>query len=111
MLAVITFNFVCVLSFTVLPDGEMYDAFVCYAKPDHHFAEKVLTTLEAEPYHLKLCIDYRDILPGSHELSAYVSVIEARCRKVIVIISKHFEEDINADYQAKIALGLSPGNY
>jgi len=99
------------LSFVVLPDDEMYDAMVCYTRADQTFVNFLLQTLERSPYHLKLCIDYRDILPGGNELSVIVDVIEKRCRKVIVVISKDFEKDVNADFQAKIALGLSPGDY
>ncbi|KAK3736636.1 hypothetical protein QZH41_017023 [Actinostola sp. cb2023] len=93
----------------VLPDDFKYDAFICYAREDLEFANTILRTLESKPFHLKLCINYRDILPGSDELSTIVNVIEDRCLKVVVIISSHFNQDEDADFQAKIALRLSPG--
>nr|ALG40991.1 MyD88 protein [Aulactinia veratra] len=94
---------------TVLPDDEKYDAFICYAPGDLQFAQQILKMLEAAPYHLKLCIDYRDILPGGETLSTTAHVIEKRCLKIIVILSEYFNNDETADFQAKIALNLSPG--
>nr|ALG40990.1 MyD88 protein [Anthopleura buddemeieri] len=94
---------------TALPDDEKYDAFICYARENIEFAKKILKELEAPPYHLRLCIDYRDILPGGADLSTLAHVIEERCRKVVVVLSEHFNNDETADFQAKIALSLSPG--
>ncbi|XP_031555728.1 myeloid differentiation primary response protein MyD88-like [Actinia tenebrosa] len=95
--------------FTVLSNDEKYDAFICYARQDIGFAKEILKRLESEPYHLKLCIDYRDILPGGGNLSTVAHIIEERCQKIVVILSEFFNNDESADFQAKIALSLSPG--
>ena len=89
----------------------MYDAFVCYARQDIGFAREILKRMESEPYHMRLCIDYRDILPGGANLSTVVHVIEKRCRKIVVILSEFFNNDEDADFQAKIGLSLSPGKF
>lgn len=97
---------------TVLPDDEEYDAFLCYGKGDLGFAEEVCRTLEEEPYRLKICIDFRDIIHTGGYISpeaVMASVISKRCKKILVILSENFNKSEGADFQAKIALNLSPG--
>ncbi|XP_032222160.1 myeloid differentiation primary response protein MyD88 isoform X2 [Nematostella vectensis] len=93
---------------THLPDDEMYDAFVCYAPEDVEFVKQLLQKMEGPPYNLRLCVDYRDILPGASELHGIAHIIEERCRKIIVILSPNFNRSAMADFQAQIGLSLSP---
>lgn len=89
---------------------EEYDVFICYAPPDKPFADEVLRKLEQWPYRFKVCIDYRDFLPGSgcSQLELSAKAIEQKCRKVLVIMSENLTNDAVTDFQAKVALSLSP---
>lgn len=86
-----------------------YDVFICYAGPDKSFADEILHYLEKTPYYMKVCIDYRDFLPGADLLETAAKAIEERCNKVLLILSENFHKCEVADFQAKIALSLSPG--
>ena len=83
--------------------------FICYAGPDKSFADEILHYLEKGPYYMKVCIDYRDFLPGADLLETAAKAIEERCNKVLLILSENFHKCEVADFQAKIALSLSPG--
>ena len=83
--------------------------FICYAGPDKSFADEILHYLEKAPYYMKVCIDYRDFLPGADLLETAAKAIEERCNKVLLILSENFHRCQAADFQAKIALSLSPG--
>lgn len=89
--------------------SERYDVFICYAGPDKPFADEILQNLEQQPYCMKVCIDYRDFLPGGDRLETAAKAIEERCSKVLLILSENFHRCEVADFQAKIALNLSPG--
>lgn len=95
-----------ILSLLVCP---RYDVFICYAGPDKSFADEILHYLEKGPYYMKVCIDYRDFLPGADLLETAAKAIEERCNKVLLILSENFHKCEVADFQAKIALSLSPG--
>lgn len=95
-----------ILSLLVCPH---YDVFICYAGPDKSFADEILHYLEKAPYYMKVCIDYRDFLPGADLLETAAKAIEERCNKVLLILSENFHKCEVADFQAKIALSLSPG--
>lgn len=89
---------------------EEYDVFICYAPPDKPFADEVLRKLEQWPYCFKVCIDYRDFLPGSgcNQLELSAKAIEQKCKKVLVIMSENLTNYAVTDFQAKVALSLSP---
>ena len=106
------YNLLVLFHFAVLPVDEEYDAFLCYGKGDQGFAQEVCRTLEEEPYKLKICIDIRDIIHTGGNFSqeaVMASVISARCKKILVILSENFNRSEDADFQAKVALNLSPG--
>lgn len=86
---------------------ERYDVFIAYAKPDRLFADEIVRRLEGPPYHLKVCIDYRDFLPGNNHLETAAMAIEERCRKILLILSENFNRCKDADFQANVALSLS----
>ena len=100
------FNFLFILFLLVC---ENYDVFICYAGPDKPFADELLKILEGKPYCMKVCINYRDFLVGADPLETAAKAIEERCRKVLVILSENFNRCEEADFQAKVALSLSPG--
>ena len=102
------FSFVCLFLFSV---SESYDAFVSYAAPDRPFAKEIVRRLEGKPYHMRVCIDDRDFVPGGCYFDAAAAAIEKRCKKVLVVLSENFNNSENADQQAKIALSLSPGEF
>ena len=83
-----------------------YDVFISYAKDDIEFAKLIVQHLE-EKSKFKVCIDIRDFLPGYNNLEQIYSVIEKKCRKVIVILSPNFNKSRDCDLQAKIALSFS----
>ena len=87
---------------------ERYDVFICYAGPDKPFADEILQYLETK-YGMKVCIDYRDFLPGADLLETAAKAIEKQCSKVLLILTENFHKCEVADFQAKIALSLSPG--
>ena len=89
---------------------EDYDVYIIYASPDKPFADELLTKLEEKPYSFRVCIDHRDFLPGSRcgKLETSTEVIEKGC-KVLLIMSENFNRCESADFEAKIALKISPG--
>ena len=90
---------------------QKYDALLVYADEDQSFAEQLVSILEAAPYNLKICIEYRDMVPGGCQFEKFAVIIEKVCRKIILILSKNFTElrDGKPIFQAKLALSLSPG--
>jgi hypothetical protein len=93
-----------------LVSDEIFDGFICYAKEDRSFAHEILTRLEAPPYCRKICIDYRDYVPGNCRLDQTAKIIEHRCKHLVAIMSPNFTNSSNAGFQVRIALTLSPGN-
>ncbi|XP_046847236.1 LOW QUALITY PROTEIN: myeloid differentiation primary response protein MyD88-like [Xenia sp. Carnegie-2017] len=87
---------------------EIFDAFICYAKEDRSFAYKILTTLESPPFCRKICIDYRDYVPGNCRIDQTAKIIEHRCIRLIAILSPNFTSSSSAGFQVRIALNLSP---
>jgi hypothetical protein len=92
-----------------LVSDEIFDGFICYAKEDRSFALEILTRLEAPPYCRKICIDFRDYVPGNCRLDQTAKIIEHRCKHLVAILSPNFTNSSNAGFQVRIALNLSPG--
>ncbi|KAK3585804.1 hypothetical protein CHS0354_010585 [Potamilus streckersoni] len=87
-----------------------YDAFVSVnfdSKKDLKFVKEMADILENK-FKMKLFIPLRDSIPGSaeHSMSAYL--IDVRCNKVIVILSKSFLKSSACDFQLKFAQCLHP---
>ena len=97
-----------IVSFFSILVKESYDVFISYAKADNAFATELLENLE-DKFHITVCIDYRDFLPGVNRLEQITEVIEKRCRKVVVIFSQDYFDCESCDFQAKVAMSLSPG--
>ncbi|CAB4035551.1 myeloid differentiation primary response 88-like, partial [Paramuricea clavata] len=91
-----------------LVSDEIFDGFICYAKEDRCFALEILRRLEAPPYCRKICIDFRDYVPGNCRLDQTAKIIEHRCKHLVAILSSNFTNSSNAGFQVRIALNLSP---
>ncbi|XP_071941259.1 myeloid differentiation primary response protein MyD88-like [Antedon mediterranea] len=97
-----------------LEEGELYDAFICYTEKDYPFVMQMMEKLEqsrspSEPP-LKLCVDFRDILPGESWANVSVNLIDKRCKRMIIVLSPDFEGTPQCDFQTKFALSLPPGS-
>lgn len=92
-----------------LVSDEIFDGFICYAKEDRSFALEILRRLEDPPYCRKICIDFRDYVPGNCRLDQTAKIIEHRCKHLVAILSPNFTNSSNAGFQVRIALNLSPG--
>ncbi|XP_015756011.1 PREDICTED: myeloid differentiation primary response protein MyD88-like isoform X2 [Acropora digitifera] len=86
-----------------------YDAFVCFAAQDKQFLKKLVTTMEAQPYNLRLCYTERDFLGGGCYLENAALVIEQMCKKFVVLLSKNYDGSDGAVYESQIAITLEPG--
>ncbi|XP_033110423.1 toll-like receptor 2 [Anneissia japonica] len=70
--------------------GNIFDAFISYSSKDCKWVSNVLhPTLENDPYNFRLCIDYRNFMPGNSIVDNIAQAI--RCsRKTIMILTKNF---------------------
>lgn len=78
----------------------VYDAFICFAPQDTHYAEDLIRLLEE---HNKSVATADDLLPGHFEHDALVQLIDMRCRKVIVILTPNFLRSKECEFQSKFA--------
>ncbi|XP_019623569.1 PREDICTED: myeloid differentiation primary response protein MyD88-like [Branchiostoma belcheri] len=92
-------------------DKELFDAYVCYCKEDRDFVIQMVEKLESSEFgrRLKLCIDDRDLLPGTAYLTVTAELIENRCKRMVVVLSPEFLDSPECDFQTKYAMSLSPG--
>ncbi|XP_006823913.1 myeloid differentiation primary response protein MyD88 [Saccoglossus kowalevskii] len=88
---------------------EIFDAYVCACDKDHSFVLEVMKRLEKPPYNLKLCVEFRDLVPGNTYVSATVELIHNRCKRMIIVVSPDFLNSEQCEFQAKVALSFSPG--
>nr|QEJ65603.1 myeloid differentiation factor 88 [Mimachlamys nobilis] len=89
-----------------------YDCFVIYNPdaPDQlDFVKEMSGILEGPEYNLRLFIPWRDYLVGTAMHSVSAAIIEKKCRRCAVILSKSFNNSPAADFQLKFAHALSPG--
>ncbi|XP_053387763.1 myeloid differentiation primary response protein MyD88-like isoform X11 [Mercenaria mercenaria] len=86
---------------------KQYDAFLSYAYPNLRIAKRTIRKLENEGF--TLFVPGRDDLPGGakHVLTAYV--IEKRCKRVIILLTKAFRSSPECDFQVRFANALDPG--
>ncbi|XP_045208644.2 myeloid differentiation primary response protein MyD88-like [Mercenaria mercenaria] len=88
-----------------------YDAFICYTAEDENdrqFLYKMINELEVERG-LKLFVPGRDDLPGSAEYTITAYLIEKRCTRVVILVSRKFLQSAACDFQVKFAFALAPG--
>ena len=69
---------------------DLYHAFVCYAKKDRAFVEKLVKKMESPPYNLRLCFSECDFLGGGYNLETTAVAIEKRCKKFCSCAVKQF---------------------
>ncbi|XP_033102387.1 toll-like receptor 13 [Anneissia japonica] len=70
--------------------GNIFDAFISYSSKDCKWVSNVLhPTLENDPYNFRLCIDYRDFMPGNSIVDNIARAISSS-RKTIMILTKNF---------------------
>nr|AKN04685.1 MyD88-1 [Mizuhopecten yessoensis] len=89
-----------------------YDCFVIYnpdASDQLEFVKEMSRILEGPEYNFRLFIPWRDDLVGTAMHSVSAAIIEKKCRRCIVIVSKSFNNSPAADFQLKFAHALSPG--
>ncbi|XP_045207908.2 myeloid differentiation primary response protein MyD88-like [Mercenaria mercenaria] len=88
-----------------------YDAFICYTAEDENdrqFLYKMIEELEVKRG-LKLFVPGRDDLPGSAEYTITAYLIEKRCTRVVILMSRKFLQSAACDFQVKFAHALAPG--
>ncbi|XP_072020459.1 myeloid differentiation primary response protein MyD88-like [Amphiura filiformis] len=94
------------------PDGpvETFDAYICHnTATDYPFVLDIIQKMENPPYNLRLCTDWRDLVPGGDYNTVTAELIENRCKRMIVVLSPEFLESDSCDFHIKFALSLSPG--
>ncbi|XP_070535484.1 myeloid differentiation primary response protein MyD88-like [Ptychodera flava] len=87
---------------------EIFDAYVCFCKADNDIVNTMIRILEKPPYNLKLCVEFRDLVPGCQNVTAEAELIINRCKRMVVILSPDFIESKECGFQAKIALSYCP---
>nr|ABB76627.1 MyD88 [Azumapecten farreri] len=93
-------------------DEIYYDCFVIYnpdASDQLEFVKQMSRILEGPEYNFRLFIPWRDDLVGTAMHSVSAAIIEKKCRRCIVVLSKSFNNSPAADFQLKFAHALSPG--
>ncbi|XP_022082019.1 myeloid differentiation primary response protein MyD88-like [Acanthaster planci] len=87
---------------------EVFDAYVCFTDADREFVKEMMTVLEKEPYNLKLCIDFRDLVPGGSYSTITAELIENRCKRMIIVLSPDFLTSEDCNFQTKFAHSIAP---
>ncbi|KAJ2941825.1 hypothetical protein O0L34_g10631 [Tuta absoluta] len=73
-------------------DDRKYDAFISFCHKDESFvSEHLLPGLEGDPRPYKLCIHYRDWMPGEF-ITTQIAQSVADSRRTIIVVSKNFLE-------------------
>ncbi|XP_033121139.1 myeloid differentiation primary response protein MyD88-like, partial [Anneissia japonica] len=62
------------------PDGpiETFDAFVCFTIDDRAFVLEMMKYLEKSPFNMKLCVGFRDVVPGAAWMTTSAEIIGKR---------------------------------
>ncbi len=84
------------------PDQYVFDAFLVYNTNDRLWVHDILTkTLENE-HHLKLCVHYRNFIPGRDIADTIVESIE-KSRKTVLVLSPNFLRSNWCHYEFRMA--------
>ncbi|XP_076093173.1 myeloid differentiation primary response protein MyD88-like [Mytilus galloprovincialis] len=94
-----------------VPESDRYDAFVVYGNTerDIQFMKDMVNILEGEDHNIRLYVPGRDDLAGDEKYVVTAEMIANRCRRVIVVLSRGFEDSEDCDFALKLAQSLSPG--
>ncbi|KAK3923930.1 Toll-like receptor 4 [Frankliniella fusca] len=79
-----------------------YDAFVSYSNEDQAFVHRLVTTLENEEPHFRLCVYERDFTAGSAITEAVLSSV-ASSRRILLVVSDAFARSNWCAWEAHIA--------
>lgn len=88
-----------------------FDAFVSYSiedPVDRQFVRNMIEQIEFQRG-LKLFVPGRDDIPGGAQNTINAFLIEKRCRRVVIVLSRAFLESPVCDFQLKFAQCLAPG--
>lgn len=94
-----------------IEDRVKYDAFVCYSIEDYGDRQFIREMIEEMEYKrgLKLFVPGRDDIPGAAQNTINAYLIEKRCRRVVILLSRAFLQSPVCDFQLKFAQCLAPG--
>lgn len=82
----------------------IYDAFVIYSSEDQEWVtEQLQETLERGVPRFRLCLYYRDFLPGVSIITNIIKEGFQNSRKVIAVVSSHFLESRWCNFELEIA--------
>uniref|UniRef100_A0A8D2LTX0 Toll-like receptor 4 n=1 Tax=Varanus komodoensis TaxID=61221 RepID=A0A8D2LTX0_VARKO len=81
-----------------------YDAFVIYSSEDQEWVKRELEeTLEVGVPRFRLCLFYRDFLPGVSIITNIIKEGFQSSRKVIAVVSSHFLESRWCNFELEVA--------
>ncbi|XP_020667163.3 toll-like receptor 4 isoform X1 [Pogona vitticeps] len=82
----------------------VYDAFVIYSSEDQEWVTRELEeTLEAGVPRFRLCLYYRDFIPGVSIITNIIKEGFQSSRKVIAVVSTHFLESRWCNFELEVA--------
>lgn len=87
-----------------------YDAYVCYCSSDRFWVHSSMLSILEEKYGLKLCIHFRDFIPGKVIADAIVEALE-KSKTTIIILSETafkkpwFEFEVNQSLYLHVKRG------
>nr|UCK81504.1 Toll-like receptor 5 [Arenicola marina] len=79
-----------------------YDAFIVYSSEDRRWVHDVLRTTLEEEHQLRLCIHFRDFIPG-HDIEDTIVESIDQSRKTILIMSPNFLQSDWCHFEFKMA--------
>ncbi|XP_049884064.1 protein toll-like [Pectinophora gossypiella] len=83
-------------------DDRRYDAFISFCHKDEEFVrDHLIPGLEAPPHQYKLCVHYRDWIPGEW-IPAQIAQSVADSRRTVIVVSQNFLDSIwgRAEFRA-----------
>ena len=83
--------------------GFKYDAFIVFSSHDSAFVDNTLVPLIEEDFKLTCCIHHRDFILGVPFVQNMANSV-SQSRKIIAVVSKHFFESNNCDFELQMAL-------
>ncbi|XP_072949793.1 protein toll-like, partial [Epargyreus clarus] len=72
-----------------IDEERIYDVFVSYSHHDEEFVNKLVERLESGPRPRRLCLHYRDWMPGEW-IPTQICESVRRSRRTLVVLSAHF---------------------
>lgn len=90
------------LTFDDTPESAIiYDACICYAPQDTQAAQDLKEELQNRGVRVATAAD---LLPGNFEHDALMRLIDLRCRKAIIIVTRNFCNSDECKYQLEVAI-------